>query len=265
MNIQDKIITQYKDYMSKIEQQFPIPEEILKNEHKKIKSQLFSKRNTLNFPSSLEKKIESEYMNYINQNDFAYYSKLNILLIDEYKPIKENINNNNYDNIENYIEDLKTFEASILSGKKSIPDGPNKILHINEFIYEQLLEDCETLINNCTYEYDTQFDKNKKEADEILNEINQLNDDCKKIMMKIKEKENLIKQIDMDKKLFIKQATSHSDKISNSIKIKTDMINRLNQEIENIENKHDIIIKELKNKIKKAENIKLEKEKNTTE
>ena len=83
--------------------------------------------------------------------------------------------------------------------------------------------------------------------------------------MKIKEKENLIKQIDMDKKLSIKQATSHSDKISNSIKIKSDMINRLNQEIENIENKHDILIKELKNKIKKAENIKLEKEKNTTE
>ena len=36
--------------------------------------------------------------------------------------------------------------------------------------------------------------------------------------MKIKEKENLIKQIDMDKKLVIKQATSNSDKIAQDAK-----------------------------------------------
>ena len=56
MNNQDKILNQYKDYMSKLEQQFPISEEILKNEHKKIKSQLLSKNN-IRFPSKLEKKI----------------------------------------------------------------------------------------------------------------------------------------------------------------------------------------------------------------
>ena len=56
--------------------------------------------------------------------------------------------------------------------------------------------------------------------------------------MKIKEKKNLIKQIEIDKKVEIKQATSNTDKISNSIKIKSEMINKLNQEIENIENKH---------------------------
>ena len=263
MNNQDKIITQYKDYMSKLVQKFPISEEILKSEHKKIKSQILSNLN-LRYPSNLEKKIESEYIKYLNQNDFAYYSQLNKFLIDEYKPIKENIQNNKYENIENYIEDLKNFEKKIFSGN-STPDGPNKKLHINEFIYEQILEDIEILINKCTYEYDTQFDKNKKESNEILNEINELNDDCKKIIMKIKEKENLIKQIDMDKKLVIKQATSNSDKMSNAIKIKTDMINKLNQEIENFENNHDIIMQELKNKIKKAENIKIEKEKNTTE
>ena len=265
MKNQEEILNEYTDYMSQFEIKFPISEDILKAEHKKIKSEILSKLKSTLFPANLEKKIESEYLKYVNQNDFEYSTKLNNYLSDEYKQIKENIQNNKYDNIDNYIKDLKNFEQKILSGQSSTPDGPNKVLHINEFIYDQILEDCEILINNCSYEYDTQFDKNKKELDEISNEINKINKECQKIMVKIKEKENLIKQIDMDKKIFIKQATSNTDKISNSIKLKSDMINKLNQEIEKIETKHDNLIQELKEKIKKAENIKLDKEKNSTE
>ena len=263
-NNQDEIISEYIEYMSKLEQDFPLSENIIKSEHKKIKYEILSKLNIPSFPSNMEKKINSEYLNYLNQNDFAYSSKLNIYLSDEYNQIKENIQNNKYENIDNYINDIKNFKKKILS-ENSAPDGPNKILHINEFIYEQIIEDCEIIINNNTYDYDNQFDKNKKEMDDISNEINEINNECQKILMKIKEKENIIKQIELDKKIVIKQATSNTDKISNSIKIKSDMINKLNQEIENIENKHNILIQELKNKIKKAENIKLEKEKNSTE
>ncbi len=265
MKNQEEILNEYTDYMSQFEIKFPISEDILKAEHKKIKSEILSKLNSTLFPSNLEKKIESEYLKYVNQNDFEYSTKLNNYLSDEYKQIKENIQNNKYDNIDNYIKDLKNFEQKILSGQSSTPDGPNKVLHINEFIYDQILEDSEILINNCSYEYDTQFDKIKNELDEISNEINKANKECQKIMVKIKEKENLIKQIDMDKKIIIKQATSNTDKISNSIKLKSDMINKLNQEIEKIETKHDNLIQELKEKIKKAENIKLDKEKNSTE
>ena len=50
MNNPDTIITQYKDYMSKLEQQFPIPEEKLKSEHKKIKSQILSKKKYFKTP-----------------------------------------------------------------------------------------------------------------------------------------------------------------------------------------------------------------------
>ena len=262
---QDQILSQYKDYMSLLEKKFPISEELLKNEHKKIKSQIFSEKKSYSIPLSIEKKIQTEYLKYINKNESEYTSKLNIILLNEYKQIKENIKNNVYNNIDTYIKDLKNFESKILSDKANIPDGPNKVLHINEFIFDQILEDCEILINNFSSEYDCQFDKNKKEIDEMSDEINKIKEECQKIMVKIKEKENLIKQIEYDKKLVIKQATSNSDKISNSIKLKSDMINKLNQEIEKIENKHDILIQELKDKIKKAENIKLDKEKISNE
>ena len=266
MNNKNEILLKYTEYMSELGEKFPISEELIKSEHKKIKSKILSEINTAIFPSNIEKQINLEYLKYLNQNDLSYISKLNIYLSEEYNLIKENIQNNKYQNIDDYSIDIKYFENRILSkSENSAPDGPNKILHIKAFIYKQILEDIEIIINNKADEYDIQFDKNKKEADEILKEINSINDECQKIMMKIKEKKNLIKQIEIDKKVEIKQATSNTDKISNSIKIKSEMINKLNQEIENIENKHDILIEELKNKIKNAENIKLEKDKNITE
>ena len=266
MNNYDEIFSEYNEYMSKLDKDFPLSENIIKAEHKKIKSEILSKLNISSFPSNVEKKINLEYLNYLNQNDSAYASKLNIYLSEEYNQIKENIQNNKYENIDDYFNDIKNFEKKIFE-KNSAPEqeGPNKILHINEFIYEQILEDCEIIINNNIINYDNQFDKNKKELDDINNEINEIYDECQKILMKIKEKENIIKQIELDKKIVIKQATSNTNKISNSIKIKSDMINKLNQEIENVENKHDLLIQELKDKIKSAENLKLEKEKNNTE
>ena len=257
---QDSILSKYIDYMSTIEKKFPMTEKTLKSEHKKIKSQLLSKMNSSIIPSNLEKKIETEFLKYMKKNSNIYKSKLNAYLSKRYILIKENIQNNMYKNIQSYIDDLKNLENDILSGRAA-PEGPQKVLHIQEFFFEKILEDCEIIINNLSIEYDSKFDESQKEADKILNEINKINNLCQQSMIKIKEKENLIKQIEMDKKIVIKQATSNSDKITNLLKIKSDKINKLNEEIEKIENKHDALIQELKSKIKKAENIKLEKEK----
>ena len=200
MSNTEEILTKYTEYMDNLEQNFPTSIEILKSEHKKIKSEILSQINSSSLPSNMEKKIESEFLKYLNRNDFAYSSQLNLFLSSEYNQIKQNIQNNKYQNIDDYIKDIKNLENKLLSDISAAPEGPNKILHINEFIYEQILEDCEIIINNHAFEYDNQFDKNKKEMDEILNIINEINEECQKIMMKIKEKENLIKQIEMDKK-----------------------------------------------------------------
>ena len=154
MNNQNEILSKYTEYMSELEDKFPISEELIKSEHKKIKLKILSEINASSFPSNIEKKIDSEYLNYLNQNDLSYISKLNIFLSNEYNQIKENIQNNKYQNIDDFSRDIKYFENKILSKseKNSAPDGPNKILHIKEFIYEQILEDIEIIINNNTYE-----------------------------------------------------------------------------------------------------------------
>ena len=113
MNSQEEILSEYTEYMSKLEQDFPLSENIIKSEHKKIKNEILSKLNISSFPSNIEKKINSEYLNILNKNDFAYSSKLNTYLSEEYNEIKENIQNNKYENIDEYINDIRNFEAKI--------------------------------------------------------------------------------------------------------------------------------------------------------
>ena len=72
------------------------------------------------------------------------------------------------------------------------------------------------------------------EIDQITKEIQQTKDACKKLLLNIKENENIIKQIESDKNLIIKQSTSNSDKISKTLKMKADIIYKLNQQIEDI-------------------------------
>ena len=145
----------------------------------------------------------------------------------------------------------------------SAKNGPNKSLHINEFILEKILEGFNSIIDFKRSNYDSQFNDKKKEIDQLSEEIQQTKDVCKKLLLSIKENENLIKQIESDKNYIIKQSTSNADKISKTLKIKSDMIYKLNQEIEDIENKQNKIINELKEKINIAKNNQVEKEKNS--
>ena len=50
--------------------------------------------------------------------------------------------------------------------------------------------------------------------------------------MNIKENENIIKQMESDKNYIIKQCTSNTDKTSKTLKQKSDLIAKLNSEIE---------------------------------
>jgi hypothetical protein len=173
-------------------------------------------------------------MNYQNENEEKYVNQLMSYLDKEYSNIKSNIESNYYTNISDYINDLASFQNKINTSAK---DGPNKSLHISEFILEQMLNDLNTIIDFKRSVYDSKFNDKKNEIDQLVEEIEQTKDSCKKLLLNIKENENLIKQIESDKNFIIKQSTSNADKISKTLKLKSDMIYKLNQQIEDIENK----------------------------
>ena len=54
-----------------------------------------------------------------------------------------------------------------------VQEGPNKLLHINEFILEQILTDINVIIDYKKSGYDIQFNDKQKEIEKISEEIQQ--------------------------------------------------------------------------------------------
>ena len=261
----EEIIKEYQNEFSKITQDFPIDEHQLYSHHKSIISDIKQKRRIKTLSSSTQKNLNNEFSKICDQNEQIYLTILHTYLDDEFDPINNNIVNNNYKNIDEYISDLKIFEEKIKGASSQCPVGPHMALHINKYILEQILNDYDIIFNKAMNEYDVKLNEKKNEINNLNNEIKSIQNECQNILTSIKENENIIKQIESDKNYILKQTTSNTDKISKTIKLKSDMIAKLNQEIENMENKNNKIVEELKQKIKNAEENKLQKEKITSE
>ena len=244
---QDEILTKYNNYMSELEQQFPMDIASLKQHHKSIIIKILPPELESSIPASLQKLLDSSFSKYQEENEQVYINNLYNFLTQEYSQIKEKVEENSYKDISDYINDVINFQKSL---ETQVQEGPNKNLHINEFILEQILNDMNAIIDYKKSGYDSQFNDKQKEIEKISEEIQKTKDLCKNLLLNIKENENLIRQNESDKNYIIKQSTSNTDKISKNLKNKADIIYKLNQQIEEIENKQNKIINELKEKIK---------------
>ena len=254
---QDEIIKYYQEEFSNISQDFPIDDKQLYSNHKSIISNIKQKFNIEALPSNIQKSINAEFSKISEQNEQIYLTLLTTYLDDEFDPINSNLVNNNYKDIDEYISDIRLFEEKVKGASSQCPIGPNMLLHINKYILEQILNDYDIIFSQSLNEYEMKLNDKKSEINDLTNEIKSIQNECQKILTNIKENENKIKGIESDKNYILKQTTSNTDKISKTLKLKSEMINKLNQEIENIENKNNKIISELKKKIKYAYQIKL--------
>ena len=255
---QEEILTKYNNSMSELENQFPMDIESLKQYHKSIISKILPLELQTSLPTSLQKLLDSSFSKFQEENEQIYINSLYTFLTNEYASIRIKVEENSYNDISEYINDITKFQKNL---ETKVQEGPNKTLHINEFLLEQILNDMNTIIDYKKSGYDAQFNDKQKEIEKISEEIQQTKDLCKKLLLNIKENGNLIRQNENDKNYIIKQSTSNADKISKNLKSKADMIYKLNQQIEEVENKQNKIINELKEKINLAKNTQTEKDK----
>ena len=255
------IIKIYQEEFSKYVQDFPIEEDHLNSYHKSIISQIKSELDINTFPSSVQKNLETEYAKIKEQNEQMFLAVLTTYLDDEFDFINGKLIGEQYKNIDEYISDLKIFIGKIKASDSECPKGPNLNLYINKYIFEQILNDYDIIFSKTMNEFNKQIGEGENEINEINEEIKKIQNESQNLMNNIKLKENEINQIESDKNYIMKQTTSNADKIGKNLKIKTDMINKLNQEIENIETKNNKILEDLKQKIIIAEQNKSQKEK----
>ena len=247
------IIKIYQEEFSKYVQDFPIEEDHLNSYHKSIISQIKSELDINTFPSSVQKNLETEYAKIKEQNEQMFLAVLTTYLDDEFDFINGKLIGEQYKNIDEYISDLKIFIGKIKASDSECPKGPNLNLYINKYIFEQILNDYDIIFSKTMNEFNKQIGEGENEINEINEEIKNIQNESQNLMNNIKLKENEINQIESDKNYIMKQTTSNADKIGKNLKIKTDMINKLNQEIENIETKNNKILEDLKQKIIIAE------------
>ena len=133
----NEILTKYNNEMSKLEKEFPVNIETMKQEHKKILSKLLASSRLKSLTNSIQKQIDSSFTEFQKKNEDIYISQLTSFLQKEYQPIKEKISSKSYENISDYVEEIKNFENSLIS---KIPTGPNKNLHFFEFILDQIFQ-----------------------------------------------------------------------------------------------------------------------------
>ena len=167
---QEEILTKYNNEMSKLRKQFPMNSDSLKQNHKSILTNILSSNYRKSLSTNIQKEIEKEYIKYQTENEEKYINELNSYLEKEYSNIKSNVESNYYSNISDYIKDLTSFQNKI---NLRVNDGPNKSLHINEFILEQILNDLNSIIDFKKSNYITQFDDKKKEIEQLSEEIQQ--------------------------------------------------------------------------------------------
>ena len=258
------IIKLYQEEFSKYVQDFPIESDQLYSHHKSVIASIKQELDINTFSSSVQKSIENEYLKICDQNEQMYLAFLTTHLDDEFDFINGKLIGEQYKNIEEYITDLKSFQEKIKDAG-NCPKGPNMDLYINKYILEQILNDCEIIFSKTNNDFNKQISEKENEINNIKEEIKKIQNECQMLMSNVKQKENEINQIESDKNYIIKQTTSNANKISENLKTKTDTINKLNQEIENIELKNNKILEELKQKISNAEESKSQKEKINTE
>ena len=141
---QDEILTKYNNCMSELEHQFPMEFESLKQNHKSIISKIIPLELQSSIPTSLQKLLDSSFIKYQEENEQIYINNLYTFLNNEFTPIKTKVEENIYKDISEYITDITNFQKDL---DTKVQEGPNKLLHINEFILEQILTDINVIID----------------------------------------------------------------------------------------------------------------------
>ena len=110
---QDEIIKYYQEEFSNFSQDFPIDDKQLYALHKSIILNIKQQFNIETLHSNIQKSIKAEFSKISEQNEQIYLTLLTTYLDDEFDPINNNLVNNKYKSIDEYISDIKIFEEKV--------------------------------------------------------------------------------------------------------------------------------------------------------
>ena len=264
-----RCLEDYSKKLKELENRFPMKEEYLKSILKKIKLDVtfIFREGIIGDPEEKDikelktemKKMKKEILDKNRDITKALTEKF---MEENYKNMNNKLNNNQYDDILDFKDDMEQFVEFCLN---KCPQGPGRDIIIYDFLINKIMNSADILYNNnisekekIIEENDKKISEKKKELEEnTINKeqmVNSLNDIKNKIEKRKQEKEN------MDIQNFNENENLNKLIEEKNIEIKN-LKDKLNLTEKNCENK----IIEMKKKVDAAEKSSQESEIESTQ
>ena len=264
-----RCIEDYSKKLKELENKFPMKEEYLKNILKKIKLDVtfIFREGIIGDPE--EKDIQELKTEMKKMKKEILLKNINItknitekFMQENFKNMKMKVDNNQYEDILDYKDDMEQFVEFCLN---KCPQGPGRDIIIYEYIIQQIINSADALYNNNILEREKILDENNQNLIAIKKELDENCLKKEKLNANLNEVNEKIEKIKKEKDNMNIQNSNENENLNKLIEDKNIEIKNLKEKLSTIEKSCSNKLSEMKKKVDAAEKLSQESEFESTQ
>ena len=264
-----RCIEDYSKKLKELENRFPMKEEYLKSILKKIKLDVtfIFREGIIGDPDEKDikelktemKKMKKEVL---DKNRDITRTITEKFMEENYKNMSNKLNNNQYDDVLDYKDDMEQFVEFCLN---KCPQGPGRDVIIYDFLINKIMNSADVLYNNNISEKEKIIEENDKKISEKKKELEENEINKEKMINNLNEIKNKIEQRKQEKENMNLQNFNENENLKKLIEEKNIEIKNLKDKLNTTEKNCESKIIEMKKKVDLAEKASQESELESTQ
>ena len=264
-----RCLEDYSKKLKELENKFPMKQEYLKSILKKIKLDVtfIFREGIIGDPEEKDiqelkaemKKIKKEIL---KKNIDITKNITDKFMEENFKNMKAKVDNNQYEDILDYKDDMEQFVEFCLN---KCPQGPGRDIIIYEYIIKQIINSADVLYRNNISEREKILEENNQNEIEIKKELEENYIKKDKYNKDLNEFKNKIEQIKQEKENMNLQNYNENENLNKLIEDKNIEIKNLKEKLSSIEKSCSNKLIEMKKKVDLAEKLSQESELESTQ
>ena len=264
-----RCLEDYSKKLKELENRFPMKEEYLKSILKKIKLDVtfIFREGIIGDPDEKDikelktemKKMKKEVL---DKNRDITRTITEKFMEENYKNMSNKLNNNQYDDVLDYKDDMEQFVEFCLN---KCPQGPGRDVIIYDFLINKIMNSADVLYNNNISEKEKIIEENDKKISEKKKELEENEINKEKMINNLNEIKNKIEQRKQEKENMNLQNFNENENLNKLIEEKNIEIKNLKDKLNTTEKNCESKIIEMKKKVDLAEKASQESELESTQ
>ena len=247
-----RCLEDYSKKLKELENRFPMKEEYLKSILKKIKLDVtfIFREGIIGDPDEKDikelktemKKMKKEVL---DKNRDITRTITEKFMEENYKNMSNKLNNNQYDDVLDYKDDMEQFVEFCLN---KCPQGPGRDVIIYDFLINKIMNSADVLYNNNISEKEKIIEENDKKISEKKKELEENEINKEKMVNNLNEIKNKIEQRKQEKENMNLQNFNENENLNKLIEEKNIEIKNLKDKLNTTEKNCESKIIEMKKK-----------------